>query len=499
MTNNQILIQECITQNYNDYSNFNNENEFFEFFCATQILKNYDLSDDEILNGIVGKGGDGGCDSIYLFIDNELKTPEEIKEINYNKNSNIIFTIIQSKKTKSFSEDSIMKWKTSSENLFDMSKKSKSNYVTRYNNDVLEMFKFFNEVIKKFAAKLPSIKINYFYATLGEEVHINVKEQANELKIIVSKYYPSAEINIDFIGANELLELYRKQIDETLQLDLADPPISLSTNTQHIALVNLATYYNFITNNNNHSLNKKIFEANVRDYQGNNSVNQCIINTLENGNTENDFWWFNNGVTILSDKITIITNRSISISNPEIVNGLQTSNEIYNYFSKNPNKLNTEKRNILIRLIVPQNERIRDEIIFATNNQTSIPKASLRVTDLIHFNIELFFKNKDLFYDRRKNYYRNQNKKRSDIVSVSFLAQCLISIILKEPHTARARPSTPISNDDVYNKLYSTDYDLTAYYIAAKIGKRVQTFINKYGDMTSSQRTDILFYLIYAL
>ena len=154
-----------------------------------------------------------------------------------------------------------------------------------------------------------------------------------------------------------------------------------------MTLINIANYYKFITDSSGNLL-KGIFESNVRDYQGNNSVNSCIANTLKNKNAE-DFWWLNNGITILSDKITPITSKQLSIDNPEIVNGLQTSTEIYNYFSENKDKLDSENRNVLVRFIVPDTEEVRDDIIFATNNQTNIPKSSLRVTDAIHLQIEM--------------------------------------------------------------------------------------------------------------
>ena len=124
----------------------------------------------------------------------------------------------------------------------------------------------------------------------------------------------------------------------------------------------------------------------------------------------------------------MVNNRELQIVNPEIVNGLQTSMEIYNYFSENREALESEKRSILLRIIVPDNEESRDQIIFATKNQTNIPKATLRVTDPIHLQIEMYFKSRGLFYDRRKNYYKNQGHKPAEIVGVSFLAQCLITI-----------------------------------------------------------------------
>lgn len=245
-------------------------------------------------------------------------------------------------------------------------------------------------------------------------------------------------------------------------------------------------------------MRKAFFESNVRDYQGNNSVNSSIAETLSSDSKE-DFWWLNNGVTILVSEVTFVTNRSLQLVNPEIVNGLQTSREVFNYFGGNPEKLNTEKRSILVRIINPESEESRDNIIFATNNQTSIPKSSLRVTDTIHLQIEMYFKSRGLYYDRRKNYYKNQKKKSADIISVSFLAQCLITLLLRKPDFARARPSTLLTDEETYKFLYENNNDLESYYKAAKIGRIIQNTLKISTQMTSAESNDILFYVIYAV
>ena len=61
-----------------------------------------------------------------------------------------------------------------------------------------------------------------------------------------------------------------------------------------------------------------------------------------------------------------------------------------------------------MRVIVPGSEESRDKIILATNSQTNIPKSSLRATDAIHRQIELYLKQRNIFYDRRKNYYKSR-------------------------------------------------------------------------------------------
>lgn len=179
--------------------------------------------------------------------------------------------------------------------------------------------------------------------------------------------------------------------------------------------------------------------------------------------------------------------------------GLQTSREIYNYFSENKDKLNNESRNVLVRFIVPDSEEIRDDIIFATNNQTNIPKSSLRVTDPIHLQIEMYCKTRGLYYDRRKNYYKNLKKKATDIISVSFLAQCLISLFLRKPDFARARPSTLLTDDRTYNQLYPENCNLSVYYKVGKLGKIIQDNIRKTPDLNPYEKNDILFYVLYGV
>src|SRR5258706_14962436 len=55
------------------------DSEFWEFFTAEKILRDYQLSPEEIESGVVGqasnddqKGSDGGIDSMYLLVNSKL-------------------------------------------------------------------------------------------------------------------------------------------------------------------------------------------------------------------------------------------------------------------------------------------------------------------------------------------------------------------------------------------------------------------------------------------
>lgn len=493
--NAQILLESLIEQEFQNNDNYSSISDYFEFFSASQILKNQGLSDDEVDNGIVGKGLDGGCDSIYLFLNNLLITPDVVEHISAPKDSILEMIIIQSKKTTSFGEDAVMKWKTISGNLLDLSKTT-TDFMTRYNSDVLEAFTMFRDTYTRLITSRVKLKFKFYYATLASELHPNVILQAEELKGIIKGLFPNAVVEVTFVDSDALFDMYNAVIENRVNLKFADIPIS-PNQKNYIALVDLKSYFNFIVNDEG-DVKKSFFDSNVRDYQGKNNVNSSISETLHRAD-DNDFWWLNNGVTVLASEATLVNNRELQIVNPEIVNGLQTSMEIYNYFSENREALESEKRSILLRIIVPDNEESRDQIIFATNNQTNIPKATLRVTDPIHLQIEMYFKNRGLFYDRRKNYYKNQGRKPAEIVGVSFLAQCLITIFLKKPDYARARPSTLLNDEKTYNELYEKNNDLEVFYRVALLGKKIQRNVRSGSNFSSAEKSDILYYVLYAV
>lgn len=496
MTNDQVLIKEYVKQQFST-SQFSKESDYFEFFASSQALRKYDLSDEEIERGLVGNGGDGGCDGVYLFFNDILATDDFVENFSESPREAIIrVVIVQAKNELSFHEDAIMKWKTISENLLQFDKPI-DNFQGRYSEQVLSFFQSFKDLRIKLLNCKVKLNFEYIYVTVANDLHPNVAKQADELNNKIHDLFPGASTSseVKFIGASDLMELLNTQTNKMFPLPLAENPISIGIHKDFIALVSLPNYYNFIVDENK-ILKKYIFEANVRDYQGHNSVNNEIYNTLSES-TQEDFWWLNNGVTIIADDISQITTKQLLVTDPEIVNGLQTSTEIYRYFTEHPESLNDEKRNILIRIVVPENELSRDKIILATNSQTAIPAVALRSTDPIHRQIEMYFKSRGLYYDRRKNYYKNQGKKSNEIVSVSFLGQCLMSIFLSKPNFARARPSTLLSDDEYYDFLYIKNTDLEVFYKSAYFGKKVERLLKTSGLYTTSEKSDILFYTLY--
>lgn len=237
-----------------------------------------------------------------------------------------------------------------------------------------------------------------------------------------------------------------------------------------------------------------IFTFNVRDYQGNVEVNKDIHKTLESDN-KLDFWWLNNGITVLSSKATV-AGKIISLDDVQVVNGLQTTNTIYNYLKNSSGDDEKDKnrsiliRSILIRIIATNNTESINRIIKATNFQTPIPPASLKATDPIQSDIENYFLSKNWYYDRRKNYYKNMGKPIDRIISIPYLAQSVMAIVLREPDISRSRPSSIIKTDSEYKRVFKEKSNLEVYMFCVEVMKQVELFIRSTVSEKSKQDND---------
>lgn len=329
LTNDQIILKQIIEENCEgqDIS----ISEYFEIYSATEVLKDYDLSYDEILYGISGNGGDGGIDSIYTFINGELI--KEDTEINSkSKNNHIELVIIQSKTSANFKEAAITKFRETSEDLLNLGNDPNS-FIGRYTEGLIERVNIFRNAFSKLARTFPKLNINYIYVTHGTEVHPNVSGKVKKLEETILKMFSGAEFNFKFIGASELLRMTRDVPRTSRILEVSETPISTEAGS-YVALVNLRKYFDFISENG--KLAKSIFDSNVRDYQGSVAVNSEIRKTLSDEKSQN-FWYLNNGVTIITPKV-ISSGKQLTIEDPQIVNGLQTSYEIYQHFSNEKDK-----------------------------------------------------------------------------------------------------------------------------------------------------------------
>lgn len=465
------LIKAILDKNAARYGANLNDGDVFEYFCAETALRQFSLSLDEIEKGIVDGQNDGGIDSAYVFVNRTLISIDTDLEI-FKSPVVVDLYVIQSKVDKGFREEPISKLQTSVPKLISLDA-DPTVLETVYNHDVREVFGLYRDCLKDLADRFPKVNVHIIYATLATSPNEKVDALIPDLEKVVVDKFPQSTCRVELWGASRLYEEAQKQQVFVKKLPFVKSPISHGKG--YVFLATLQDYHDFITESG--QLIDALFEFNVRDYQSNAAVNKEIAATLKDTSDHADFWWLNNGITMLAEEAQSQDNK-LTIKNPLIVNGLQTSHEIFRHFSSGGT--DPTKRSVQVRVLEIDDEARRDRVIKATNSQTGIKPASLHATEPLQRKIEDFFLQLGIFYDRRKDYWRNKGKPVGRIISIERLAQSMISIFLERPHDARARPTTIMKSEDDYNAIFSQKIDLHIYKVCAEIYFLVHDYLKKH-------------------
>lgn len=112
-------------------------------------------------------------------------------------------------------------------------------------------------------------------------------------------------------------------------------------------------------------MNYELFEENIREYLGTRGVNNGIIKTLRSKTDRENFFYYNNGVTIICEKCETLKGTEASVDsknlygfkliNPQIVNGCQTVNsiaEVLSHYSDDNLQKEFDKTFVLVKVFV---------------------------------------------------------------------------------------------------------------------------------------------------
>jgi hypothetical protein len=466
--NDKILIDGIIDDRIEQKLPSDKRDEVFEYFAFEQLLKDYDLSNEELISGSVDGRNDGGIDGFYIFINGHLLL--DLDKFNWPKTGSVLeLWIITCKHHDTFKQAPLDNLVASLSELFDLSIEN-NELKGDYSSQILTQRDIFKKAYRKVSPRLSEFNIFFSYASRGnfDEIGESIISRSNQIKQIAKDSFTNCNSEFSFIGSSELIELNRKAPIFTLELPFSD---NLSSGETYILLTKLNDYYRFISDDT--KLRRYLFDSNVRDFMGMNRVNEDIRETLLNENSP-DFWWLNNGVTILATGASLI-GKSIQIKDIQIVNGLQTSESIYRYFSNGG--IDTNNRSVLVKVIVSNNSENRDDIIRATNNQTFVELSALHATDKIQRDIEEVLRLNDMYYERRTNYYKNQGISIEEILTPLYLASGYVNLILKSPQQANNLKSKFMRDEYKYNKVFSESIDLKVWPKIAYILKKTDRFL----------------------
>ena len=150
-----------------------------------------------------------------------------------------------------------------------------------------------------------------------------------------------------------------------------------------VALCGASDFVSMI-NTDDGIIRKTLFNDNVRDFQGDNSINSEIFNTIKN--MPERFVLFNNGVTIVCSSFHQ-GNRLLEIENPQIVNGCQSSYLLFNAAKEN---IDISSISLVVKIISTNNSDLSNEIVKGTNRQNIVMEEAFECTRQFHKNLEQF-------------------------------------------------------------------------------------------------------------
>lgn len=338
--------------------------EVFKYLAYEQVLKGHTISRNDIAEGSVDEENDGGIDAVYTFVDGELVTGVNMAHLP-RSNASMEVYFFTCRYSRFFSQQPINSIFSTLQEFLDFSV-NENDLAGDYGTDLLRKRRSMIAAYKKVGSILDRFSIKVVFAGTGdtkEELTDNVVVRGKQLESMCRNYFSPCEASFEFWGAEELLAAYRKKSKFTLKLTTKE---FMSRGKQWVVLATLKDYCAFITDESG-KIRRQIFEGDIRDYMIENSVSSSITDTLNNYNHEEDFWWLNNGITVLCAGV-ISSGKELEIEDVQIVNGLHTSACIYKYFREKKNI--DDDREVLIKIISCDSEEVAEDITRFTNNQT---------------------------------------------------------------------------------------------------------------------------------
>lgn len=177
-----------------------------------------------------------------------------------------------------------------------------------------------------------------------------------------------------------------------------------------------------------------IFDKNIREYLGNKGINKTIYQTLLDPEERKNFFYYNNGITIICDKMHKIEtqpssynkNAVFTIDNPQIVNGCQTVNSIFEALSNvAPNQLEKEFKDSFVMLKILEIDRdsttedkLYKNIVTYNNSQNAIDEKTFVANRSEFIRVQSEFEKKGfllLIKQSDKNTYAEKYKNVSEL------------------------------------------------------------------------------------
>jgi len=213
----------------------------------------------------------------------------------------------------------------------------------------------------------------------------------------------------------------------------------------------------------------RLLDRNIRRYLGAaNPVNQEIADTLRSPDRRSNFYFYNNGVTLICERFDFNAlqqeNHKVQVDALQIINGAQTSKTIQAALADLPDAAHGfDQVHVLVRLYQMRSSDpvFVQTITYAINSQSPVDFRDLRSNDERQKALELSMTALGFNYRRQRS---NESVKPED-VTTSTAAVSVLAVWRRRPQQAK------FFTTEHFNKLYSEifTHDLNAAQVVAAV------------------------------
>lgn len=470
-------------KNPNDVNNLDSKTKgklFLKFYLNEIFQKSYNIDADSIEQGIVDNANDKGIDFIAID-DNKVY---------------IIQTKYQSRPLKE---------------IPDFIKLPDSIKTELYNSTCnAELKAFFSEIKRKKNVEYNLLFITTEKVTNDEEEYYSslVEDENIQFSIIDSTKLRTEYESIKTMGDNPpdkvTLNLGNEDV---VELNTISPNETILITQKGSKLRNLYQ---------NREYRERLFNLNIRQWLGKNSVNKGMIETIEK--SPDKFFYYNNGITAICENYYWDKdNQLLDCTKFQVVNGAQTLTTI----AKEPETVDLTNVKVLIKIVKADKYTSGDKesslafnIVKNNNSQTVIKSIDFRSNDEIQIAIENKVKeyklkypldypiSKEIVYKRK----RRLNEPKKKTISMENIAKTYYCMFINPPDVyLSSKKMWDISENGHYYKIFGVNgqkvntisdeefYKLFAsYYIYCYIDMKIKSIL-----MTKNKEEYVPYYFKY--
>ena len=290
----------------------------------------------------------------------------------------------------------------------------------------------------------------------------------------------------------DIIEYINRSLPIKTQLNFSGKAIQEDFNYKRVVLgrVSVQEIYKLMD-----EFGDRLLEKNIRHYLGINTINEQIENTLLSEEKRQNFFFFNNGITMICEKFSYNglqdRNWNVKIDKLQIINGGQTCKTIYQTLKDHPNT-DFSQVYILVRLYeVNDDEEMVQDITYATNSQNPVDFRDLKSNDKIQKLLEISAKDLGYIYKRKRDNLGNAN-----VIPSTVAAEAVFAVWRGKPHLAKYKRNEFF--DKYYQEIFS-DLNAAQMIIAVLIFRYCDNYRKRVSENKEiqSQRPFSQYFLAY--